>query len=127
MEPLLLELHAWQPAVFGADDGGQTRKINDRLRRALGADAVTTLNGVERGIADDEWLTAARDQSELLHDGSKTLSNAVAHLVLTRTGDTHRFSRSSSSGPIAAVIASSVGLYLYDHRPAPEWTPATRY
>jgi hypothetical protein len=127
MKPLLLQLHKWGAVAFGADDGGPTRRINDQLRLELGADAIATLNGVERGIADDEWLTAARDQRELIHDGSATISNAVAHLVQTRTNDVKRFSRSMSTGPVAGAIASSVGLYLFDHRPAPEWAPVTRY
>jgi hypothetical protein len=55
MKPLLLELHGWGAAAFGADDGGPTRRINDQLRLELGDEAVTTLNGVERGIT-----TAAR-------------------------------------------------------------------
>ena len=63
----------------------------------------------------------------LVQDGSKTLANAIAHLVLKRTGDVTRISRSESTGPVAAAIASAVGLYLFDHRAAPSWTPVTKY
>jgi hypothetical protein len=132
MVDLLLELHAHGPAAFGADDGGPTRRITDEVRRRLadrGApdDAVTTLNGVERGIADDAWITAARDEHELVHDGSDTLAFGVAHIVMKRSGETTRISRTDSTGPVAGPIASSVGLYLIDHKPAPTWAPVTRY
>jgi hypothetical protein len=132
MVDLLLELHDHGPAAFGADDGGPTRRITDEVRRRLvdrGApdDAVTTLNGVERGIADDAWITAARDEHELVHDGSDTLAFGVAHIVMKRSGETTRISRTDSTGPVAGPIASSVGLYLIDHKPAPTWAPVTRY
>lgn len=131
MVDLLVDLHGRHPAAFGADNGGATRRITDEVRRRLaprhGDDAVTTLNGIERGIADETWITAARDEHELVHDGSKTLAFGVAHMVLKRVGETIRISRADSTGPVAGPIASSVGLYLYDHRGAPEWTPVTRY
>ncbi|KZE91187.1 phage terminase large subunit family protein [Microbacterium sp. TNHR37B] len=127
MVDLLVELHGYGPAAFGADNGGPTRRITSELQLRLGDDAVTVLNGVERGIADDSWITAARDEKTLIHDGSKTLSLGASHMVLKRTNDTVRISRADSTGPVAGPIASAVGLYLIDHRSAPEWTPATRF
>lgn len=135
MVGLLVEIYRHEPAAFGADNGGSTRRITDELRRRLampdiGADpdeAVTTLDGIQRGIADDVWLTAAREDKTLIQDGSKTLELGVAHLVMKRSGEIQRFTRADSSGPVAGPIASSVALYLYDHKPEPTWAPVTRY
>jgi len=132
MIDLLVDLYDRRPAAFGADDGGPTRRITDELRRRLAArrepdDAIRTLNGIERAVADDAWITAARDQRELVHDGSRTLSNAVAHIVMKRSGETTRISRTDSTGPVAGPVASAVALWLFDHKPAPAWAPVTRY
>lgn len=132
MVDLLVELYDRKPAAFGADNGGPTRRITDEVRRRLtelhGDELdLVTLGGIDSGVAHDAWVTAARDEHTITHDGSKTLSNAVAHLVLKRTGETTRISRSASTGPVAAVIASATGLYLFDHRSAPSWTPVTKY
>lgn len=132
MVDLLVELYDRGPAAFGADNGGPTRRITDEVKRRLlelhgTEDAVTVLNGIEFGIASDAWITAARDEKTLVHDGSKTLQLGVDHVVLKRTGDTTRMSRADSTGPVAGPIASAVGLYLIDHRTAPERTPVTRF
>lgn len=127
VEDLLVKIHGYGPAVFGADDGGPTRRMNDRLRQRLGDDAVRTLGMRDFGVACEGWLTAVRDQRTLTHDGSVTLSNGVAHLVFKRTGEVSRFSRADSTGPVAGPIASAVALWLFDHRGAPEWTPVVSY
>lgn len=128
MEDLLVELHdTWHPVAFGADDGGPTRRLNDRLRLRLGDDAVETLGPKDFGVACDTWLTSARDQGELIHDGSRTLAAGIAHLVLFRRGEITRFSRTASTGPQAsAPIASAVALWLFDHVET-SWAPVTRY
>jgi hypothetical protein len=105
----------WSPAVMGADDGGPTRRLTDRLRRELGEDAILTTGGTEFTTACGAWLAAARD-NELKHDGTRTFSNAIAHLVLKKVGDVMKFSRQDSTGPIAAACAGAVGIWLYDHR-----------
>lgn len=129
MVDLLETLHReWRPAVLGADDGGPTRRITDALRRRLGENentkesAVTTTTGVEYAIASEQLLELARTNA-FKHDGSKTLSNAIAHLVLKRVGDATKFSRADSTGPIAGIIAAAVGIYLHDHRAAPDEEP----
>ncbi|WP_345751386.1 hypothetical protein [Microbacterium rhizophilus] len=139
MVDLLVELHDWSPAAFGADDGGPTRRItaevDRRLRKKykLGEDdeipgpGLEMLSGKDRGIADETWLTAARDEKDLIHDGSKTFEHAVDHMVLRNAGEITKISRSHSTGPVAAVIASAVGLHLYDNRPASTWVPVTKY
>lgn len=108
----------WKPAILGADDGGPTRRLTDELRRVLGEEAVVTIGGREYGTACESWLTFAREK-DLRLDGTATLRNGTAHLVLKRTGDVVSFSRKDSTGPIHGPIASAVGLYLYDHMDAP--------
>lgn len=127
MEELLVSIHALGPAAFGADDGGPTRRLNDRLRLRLGEDAIETLGMKDFGVACETWLTAARDEKNLLQDGSRTLANGVAFLVMKRQGEVTRFSRADAAGPVAGPIASAVALWLYDHRDAPSWTPTTSY
>lgn len=117
MEDLLVRIHdEWNPRAFGADDGGPTRRISDRLRLRLGAEAVETLGPKDFGVACDTWITSARDHGELVHDGSKTLRAGIAHSVLVRRGEMTRFSRAEATGPQAcAVIASAAALWLWDH------------
>lgn len=126
MVDLLVEIHGYGPAAFGADNGGSTRRITDEVARRIGED-ITTLNGIARGVADETWLTAARDDKTMRQDGSKTLANGVAHLVMKRNGEVSRFSRADSTGPVAGPIASAVALWLYDHREAPSRPPVTSY
>lgn len=119
MHDLIVRIHReWKPAMLGADDGGPTRRLTDQLRRTLGDDAVTTLGGRDFATACEAWLTAVRDR-QLKHDGSRSFSSAVSHLALKRVGDVTRFSRFESTGPIVAVIASAVGIWLATHKTAP--------
>lgn len=140
MVDLLVWIYLQKPAAFGADNGGPTRRITAEVRRRLAElattdeldefddDDVVTPNGVDRAIADDAWLTAVRDEKTIIHDGSKTLANGAAHLVLKRSGEVTRFSRADSTGPVAGPIASAVALWLYDNRDStPTWTPTTSY
>lgn len=119
MHDYLVELQAtWQPAVLGADDGGATRVLTDQLRRTLGEDAITTTGARDFGTACESWLNLVTDE-QFRHDGSRSFTEAVSHLVLKRLGDMTRFSRNDSTGPVIAAIASAVGVWLYDHRDAP--------
>ena len=132
MEDLLVDIYQHKPAAFGADDGGPTRRITDRVRRRLEADgepaeSLIAIGGKDSGVAHDTWITASRDEKNLIHDGSKTLAHGVAHIVLKRTGDVTKISRSESTGPVAGPIASASALWLYDHRRAPDRAPVTRY
>lgn len=131
MVELIIQLHGYGPGAFGADNGGPTRRISAEVQRRLAElghdDAVRTLNGVERGVADDTWVTAARDDKNLLHDGSVTLGNGVKHMVMRRNGEVTRISRSDSTGPVAGPIASAVALWLYDNREVATWAPTTSY
>jgi hypothetical protein len=108
----------WRPAVLGADDGGQTRRITDALRRTLGDEAVTTTGGRDFATACMAWLNEV-ETNAFKHDGSRTLSEGVQHLVLRRSGDLIVFDRNQSTGSIAGPEASAVGVWLFDHRGGP--------
>jgi hypothetical protein len=116
MLDFLVRLHKqWEPKVLGGDDGGPTRRITDELRRAIGDDKVQTTGARDFGTACEAFITYARDDGSLIHDGSPNLARGMAGLTLRRSGDSTRFSRSTSATPIAGLVASAVGLWLYDH------------
>lgn len=101
-----------KPRAIAGDDGGETRPINDELSRR-GVPVQTTTR--DFGTACMQLLTAARDERTLRHDGSENLRRAVMHAVIRPVGDSWRFSRAHSTGPIAALIAVAVGLWVHDH------------
>ncbi len=123
-------IDTWKPLVVGADDGGDTRVITDQLRRHYddeNGEKIRTISARDFGTACMQLINCARDSKTLRHDGSKTLRIALAHLVLRRFGDLTRFSRKDSTGPIAGMIATAVGLWLYDHHEAPLAAPVTSF
>lgn len=123
-------IDTWKPLVVGADDGGETRAITDELRRHYDDEdgtLIKTIGARDFGTACVQLLADARQHKTLRHDGSKTLRTALAHLALRRFGDLTRFSRSDSTGPIAALIAAAVGMWLYDHQEAPLSAPVTSF
>lgn len=105
----------WRPAVLGADDGGQTRRLTDQVSRTLGEGTVTPTIGKAFGTACMAWIDAV-ETNALKHDGSRALSDGVQHLVLRKSGDVTVFDRNGSTGSIAGPEASAVGIWLYDHR-----------
>lgn len=109
-------IHAEWGCTVAADDGGPARRITDQLRAGLD---VLTPNMAQRGSADLEWLSAARDEGTLTHDGSTVLASAVASAVLRTTNGVARVSRDHSLGPVAALIGSTVALWAHDYAEAP--------
>lgn len=118
----------WKPAVIGADKGGETRAITDELRRAVYEADGTTLKeaalevleveGGDIATASVTWLDMVRS-GDIRLDNSTAIQHAMARAVLARMGESWKFSRKNSTGSIASVIASIVGVWLYDHRDAP--------
>lgn len=123
--PFVLRIAAeWKPAAIGADDGGETRRITDELRRA-GVEVQTT-NAGEFATACVGLLALMRER-RLEHDGSVTLARSVANVVLQSMGDSQRFSRKNSLGPVCALIASAVGLWIHDHKEPDLGEPVIRF
>jgi hypothetical protein len=127
---LLVKLYKeWRPRVLGADDGGPTRRITKALRKILDAEgtsledsAVKTLGPRDYNTACDSLLNLA-ETNGLNHDGSKTLSNGIAHLVVKEANGVKSFSRDMSTGPVAGLIAGAVGVWLYDNHKTPLGKP----
>lgn len=119
---------AWRPAAIAADDGGNTRRVTDDLvrgnpDRGIEPVEVTAVKGRDFALACDTFLTAAMDERNLRHDGSKTLSNGIAHLVVAKRSDSKYFSRERSTGAINGPLAAAVGMQVHDHRDAPMPAP----
>ncbi len=121
MVPLLATIwRQHRPKLMSADDGGPTRRITDELRRTLDDSWPARLtNGREFGIACENLLVEARDLKTLVQDGSKTLSNAVAHAVLRKTNGVTTINRTESTGHVHGLIAGAVGMFMYDHHDGP--------
>lgn len=105
------------PVVIAADDGGPARRITAQLR----ADGVEILTPTfpQRGAADLELIAAARDEKTLGHDGSAPFAQGIACAVTRTTNGVSIINRDQSTGPVAAPIAASVGLWAWDYQPAP--------
>lgn len=122
--PFVLRIAEWKPAAIGADDGGETRRITDELRRA-GVEVQTT--GAGEFATACVGLLALMRERRLEHDGSVTLARSVANVVLQSMGDSQRFSRKNSLGPVCALIASAVGLWIHDHKEPDLGEPVIRF
>ena len=117
--------------MIGADDGGATRRITDELQNPTSKDTapveIHTVGARDHGTACDAWLTWARDDKLLRHDGSRSFAAAVANAVVRKMSGGITFSREHSTAPIPSLIAAAVGLWAYDHReetlakPLTEW------
>ena len=114
MIPLIRWISAeWKPAQLAADDGGETRRITDELTRE--GIAVSVTGPRDFATACINLLTWARDDKTLKVDRTETFARAVAVVVLRPMGESWRFSRKDSPGPIAALIAGAVALWVNDH------------
>lgn len=124
----------WRPAVIAADDGGGTRRLTDELTNPTEQNGhcppaveVMTIGARDHGTACDRWLTDARDDKLLRHDGSRSLMTAVANAVIGKMSGGITFHRDNSTAPIPSLIASAVGLWAYDHREEIIGRPVTRF
>ena len=121
LAPLVKQIADLGPLVIAADDGGETRAVTDQLRRD--DIEVYTTGARDFGTACIALLTAMRDDATFRYDGSEAFRLAVMHATLRPTGDSWRFSRAHSTGPIAALIAVAVALWALDHQDEPLGIP----
>lgn len=115
MPDFIIEVaRTWKPKALGAAASGPKR-ITDKVRLALGDDAVTTLAGPDFATACDTWLD--RVETNLFkHDGTHAITDGTQHLVVKSTNDGPKvFDRTASSGSIAGPESSAVGQWLAEH------------
>lgn len=99
-------------AALGADDHGPARSITD----ALGA-GVRTLSASEYADACGEFLAAVM-AGRIVHDGDPDLTDAVANVTWRpMQSDLWGWSRRGSAGPVSAIVAATVAVWLLNHRP----------
>jgi hypothetical protein len=116
MHDFIVDLvRTWRPAVVGAEEGGPARRITDKLKLTLGADALTTIAGRDYATACMAWLDTI-ETNTLKHDGSRAIEGGLQHLVLKNYGDGLKvFDRTASTGSIAGPEAAALGAWLSDH------------
>lgn len=103
------------------DAAGPALDIADELERR-GQVKVRRVGGREYVAACAAFL-AAIDARMLLHRDTPALNQAVAAAAKRDLGDTWVWARRQSAGPIAALVAATVALWLYDHRETPAAGP----
>ena len=114
LAPYLRDLAAAYPGIdLAADDGGPTRRITDALPDP--ADHVRTLTMAQRGIADENLLSAITETRSLRHDGSQVLREAVSNAGTADRNGVRRLDRDKSTAPIPSLIAASVAMYAAHH------------
>lgn len=118
LRPLIKRIaDEWSPKAIAADDGGPARAHVDALERE--GVQISRTPGRDFATACDGFLTSVLNDRTLGHDGSRTLSEGMAHLAVVDRGDSRYISRSRSTGPVAGPVAAAVGMWVYDHAEAP--------
>lgn len=102
------------------DGAGPALDVADQLERR-GLVRVRRLTAVEYMTACAGFL-ADVDAGQLRHRGTAALDAAAAAAARREVGDRWVWSRRSSAGSIAPLVAATVARYALDHQPDP--TPA---
>ncbi|WP_372593584.1 hypothetical protein [Actinotalea sp.] len=106
-------------ATIGADDGGPTRMVTDRLTRA--GIPVEVIGGRDAATAWGAFKAEAKaTPARLVHDGSPVLLTQLEAAVERTIGDATSLSRRHSLGPIDAVVAAKSAAWLADHLHGPQ-------
>ncbi|GAA4178964.1 hypothetical protein [Gryllotalpicola koreensis] len=126
LQPLLTSISSqWMPAQIACDDGGENRHVTADLERA-GVE-VTTVGYRDYSTSCAGLLSLFRSH-ELAHDGSRSIVDAAARLVLDTAGtDGIKFSRKRSPGSVAGLIGTAVGIWAHDHQDKPIGAPVIRF
>ena len=111
--PYLQDLHSRGITRLAADGAGPVRRILDSIGDTL---PVKVLEFQERRLADQTFITAARDDHTLTHDGSDVLRQALSAAQVRRVNGLELLDREKSLAPIPSLIAASVALYADTHR-----------
>lgn len=112
----LLALHASRPFALSADDGGPTRDITDRLRKA-GID-VEPLSARDFATGCDALVARVETRTVSLPDDDG-FRQSVRNAVTRPLGQSWALDRRKSRGPIPELVAAVVALRLLETAPAP--------
>lgn len=107
------------PKAIGADDGGPTRSVTDRLRRLLPdeGEELQLLGPRDLATGWDDFKSGVR-LGGFSHDGAAQLTEALEVTVQRTMGQGWAPDRMKSRGPIPEVVAATVALRLLENGPA---------
>lgn len=97
-----------------AHNGGPALDAADELAR--GGNTVRQLTAPEYATACATFLSSTLNR-RLTHPGRPALDDAVAVAATRPLGEAWAWSRRGSTGSIAALVATTVAGWAYDHRP----------
>lgn len=113
----LTELRAkWRPVAIGYDAFGPALDVADEATRS--GIELTATTGREYAAACASLLASCMD-ARLLHPDSPPLNDAVANAAAVPFGDAWKWSRRTSAGSIAPLVAATCAAWAYDHGPEP--------
>lgn len=119
--PRVRELAArWRVAEVGHDAAGPALDLADELARSGTPVSSTTTRQYAAACAS--FLAAVADR-RLAHRGVPALDDAVDAAATRPLGDAWAWSRRTSAGTIAPLVAATVAAWGLDHRPAPPARP----
>lgn len=106
------------PRAIGADDGGPTRSVTDRLRPAPGElpEWLTVLGPRDLATGWDEFKSRARRRL-LSHDAQQSMTDALEVVTERTMGQGWAPDRMKSGGPICEIVAATVALRLLENGP----------
>lgn len=112
--------------TVGADDGGPTRGITERIRRDHPDLTLETLRPTDLTTGWGEFKTAVQ-RGTFSHDGGEGLADALAVAVERTMGQGWAPDRMKSRGPIPELVAAVVALRLLEAGPAVQPAPMIRF
>lgn len=105
-------------APIGADGHGPANSVTEKL-----AERARVLTAAEYASACGEFLELV-NTGRLRHDGSPRLAEAAQNVMWRpMQADLWGWSRRTSAGPVSALVAATVAVWLARHRPAPAQKP----
>lgn len=127
VDSVVLPLSRRHRVPIGYDAHGAALDVADRLARARPAPTLQGLRLTEY-VAACAALAADVVDSNLRHARQPDLDGAVTSAARRRIGDAGwGWGRRASSGPIAALVAATVALRVYDELPARTGKPTMRH
>lgn len=110
----------WRVRELWADGAGPALDVVDELRRR--GWTVHTTGTADYTAACAGWLSAVI-AGQLQHPGRPALNEAVSNAARRELGDRWAWSRRQSAGSIDGLVAVTVALWAFDHKPEPAAAP----